>query len=49
VKQSGIFATDFDNNRIIRVSDMTGAGWKTYGSSGSGVDHFDGIWDIFVR
>lgn len=32
-----IYVTDFDNNRIIRFEDMTGKGWVSFGTNGSGV------------
>lgn len=35
-----IYFSDWGNNRIIRIDDITGAGWTTYGTSGSGVGQF---------
>jgi len=35
-----IFVVDASNHRIVRIDDMTGAGWTTFGSSGTGVDQF---------
>ena len=29
-----LYITDNDNNRIVRINDMSGAGWVTYGSYG---------------
>jgi streptogramin lyase len=36
-----IYIAERVNNRITRIDDMTGAGWVTYGSSGSGVGQFN--------
>lgn len=36
-----IYVTDKDNARIVRMDDMTGAGWTTYGKLGAGVGEFD--------
>ena len=33
-----IYVTDFDNNRIVRMDDMTGAGWVALGSLGPGAN-----------
>ncbi len=33
-----IYVADLGNHRIVRVDDMTGAGWSTLGSQGSGVN-----------
>ena len=35
-----IFVVDASNHRIVRMDDMTGAGWTTFGSSGTGVNQF---------
>jgi hypothetical protein len=32
-----IYVADRDNSRIVRIDDMTGAGWTTFGTAGSGV------------
>jgi hypothetical protein len=44
-----IFIADTGNNRIVRINDMTGAGWTTFGSLGSGTNQFNRPSDIFVR
>jgi hypothetical protein len=44
-----IFVVDRDNHRIVRVNDMTGAGWTTFGSMGSGTNQFHHLSGIFVR
>src|SRR5436309_11351228 len=31
-----IYVADESNNRIVRMDDMTGAGWTQFGTSGSG-------------
>ena len=36
-----IYFTDLDNNCIIRMDDIYGTNFKTYGTNGSGVDQFD--------
>src|SRR5215471_3696206 len=33
-----IYVTDFNNNRIVRMDDMTGAGWVALGSLGPGAN-----------
>ncbi len=33
---AGIFVADAGNNRIVRIDDMTGAGWTTLGGQGNG-------------
>ena len=35
-----IYVTDFINNRIERIDDMTGTSWTTFGSTGSGTGQF---------
>jgi hypothetical protein len=35
-----IFVADTSNNRIVRINDMTGAGWTTLGAIGSGTNQF---------
>ena len=37
-----IYVLDGGNSRIIRMNDMTGAGWTTFGTAGSGVNQFSG-------
>ncbi len=46
---AGIFVADVVNNRIVRVNDMTGAGWTTFGSGGSGTNQFSSPIGIFVE
>jgi hypothetical protein len=45
-----IFVTDQGNHRIVRVNDMTGAGWTTVGgpAAGSGIRQFSAPGGIFV-
>jgi len=43
-----IYVTDAANNRIVRIDDMTGAGWISFGTSGSGTYQFDSPHGIFV-
>lgn len=38
---AGIFVTGDGNSRIVRIDDMTGTGWTTFGHSGSGVNQFN--------
>ena len=35
-----------NNNRIVRMDDMTGANWTTLGSSGSAVSQFSHPWGV---
>jgi sugar lactone lactonase YvrE len=35
-----IYITDPGNNRIVRIDNMTGAGWTTFGTAGTGVGQF---------
>ena len=35
-----IYVPDCNNHRIIRIDDMTGSGWVSYGTEGSGVGEF---------
>jgi streptogramin lyase len=44
-----IFVVDADNHRIVRMDDMTGAGWTTFGTSGTGVNQFVVPSTIFVK
>lgn len=44
-----IFVVDGDNHRIVRMDDMTGAGWTTFGSSGTAVNQFVVPSPIFVK
>ena len=43
-----IFVVDHRNNRLVRVNDMTGAGWTTFGSAGTGTGQFQLPDGIFV-
>jgi streptogramin lyase len=36
-----IYVTDSLNNRVVRMNDMTGAGWTTIGTQGAGVKQFN--------
>jgi hypothetical protein len=37
-----------DNTRIVRINDMSGAGWTTLGTVGNGTNQFDLPDSIFV-
>jgi DNA-binding beta-propeller fold protein YncE len=43
-----IYITDAGNNRIVRINDMTGAGWTVFGASGSGPNQFNTPVGIYV-
>jgi DNA-binding beta-propeller fold protein YncE len=43
-----IYITDAGNNRITRISDMTGAGWTAFGAAGSGPNQFNTPVGIYV-
>src|SRR3989454_3252589 len=43
-----IYVADESNNRIVRMDDMTGAGWTPFGTSGSGPNQFSIPIGIFV-
>jgi sugar lactone lactonase YvrE len=43
-----IFVSDTGNNRIVRMDDMTGTNWTTFGSAGNGVDQLSGPEGVFV-
>src|SRR5437016_78499 len=43
-----IYVADESNNRIVRMDDMTGAGWTPFGTSGSGPNQFRFPFGIFV-
>ncbi|HET6383702.1 MAG TPA: hypothetical protein VFJ58_09945, partial [Armatimonadota bacterium] len=45
---SPIYVSEIGNNRIVRMNDITGAGWTTFGSLGSGVGQFNMPSGIFV-
>jgi len=44
-----IYIADAGNNRIVRIDDMTGANWTTFGTMGAGVDNFNAPLGIAVR
>jgi len=49
VDDSGrIYVTDTENDRIVRIDDMTGAGWTTFGTQGNGVNQVNDPHDIKV-
>jgi DNA-binding beta-propeller fold protein YncE len=43
-----IYVSDTDNDRIVRMDDMTGAGWTALGSRGKGTNQFHRPTAIFV-
>ena len=47
-----IYVTDSDVansfERVVRIDDMTGTNWTTFGTSGSGVNQFSALWGVFV-
>jgi hypothetical protein len=43
-----IYITDNENDRIVRINDMTGAGWTTFATHGSGVNQLIFPHDIQV-
>ena len=44
-----ILIADQDNNRLVRMDDISGTNWTTFGSYGSGTNQFRTPWGIFVR
>src|SRR5438309_10033738 len=44
-----IYVADESNNRIVRMDDMTGAGWTPFGVFGSGPNQFNLPVRVFVR
>jgi hypothetical protein len=44
-----IYVADSGNHRIVRVNNMTGAGWTTFGSQGNGISQFDHPRSLFVE
>src|SRR2546426_7026869 len=48
VSAGQIYVADWNNNRIVRMNDMTGAGWTELGMFGSGPNQFNGPFGIFV-
>ncbi len=43
-----IFVANMGNDQIVRIGDMTGAGWTSFGSQGSGIGQFIDPNGIFV-
>ena len=43
-----IYVADNGNYRIVRMDDMTGAGWTTFGTRGSGPGQFENLFGIAV-
>src|SRR5256885_9043438 len=43
-----IYVADESNNRIVRMDDMTGAGWTPFGTFGSGMNQFKFPSGIYV-
>lgn len=43
-----IYVSDTANNRVVRMNDLTGAGWTTFGQQGKSVGQFHQPSDIFV-
>jgi len=43
-----IYVADFGGHRIVRINDMTGAGWVTLGSTGSGIQQFKYPVDVLL-
>src|SRR5262245_4224463 len=43
-----IYVTDSSNNRVVRINDMTGAGWTTIGTQGAGVKQFNAPAGLYV-
>src|SRR2546427_6118348 len=48
VSAGQIYVADRNNNRIVRMNDMTGAGWTTFGTLGSGMNQFSSPFGTFV-
>ncbi len=44
-----IYFTDFKHNRIIRIEDMTGKGWISFGTLGNGINQFNNPNHFFVQ
>jgi sugar lactone lactonase YvrE len=43
-----IYVTDSGNNRIVRMDDMTGTDWTTFGTAGGGANQFTNPVGLFV-
>lgn len=39
-RQDPIYICELSNNRLVRINDMTGAGWVAIGTDGQGVHQF---------
>ena len=44
-----VYVADTGNNRIVRMDDMTGANWTTFGKTGTGTNQFQSPYGIFVN
>lgn len=44
-----IYVADQGNSRLVRFDDMTGDGWVTFGSYGSGTNQFVGPNGVFIK
>lgn len=44
-----IYVADGGNNRLVRMDDMSGAGWIVLGTSGNGTNQFSVINSVFVK
>jgi len=44
-----IYVADTNNNRIVRVTDISGSDWFTFGSFGDGTFEMEAPKGIFVR
>src|SRR5438552_18930828 len=48
VSAGQIYVADRNNNRIVRMNDMTGVGWTELGTFGNGPHQISSPFDIFV-
>src|SRR5262249_3059494 len=48
VNPQHIYISDLNNNRIVRMDDMSGTNWRTYGTFGSGTGQFQLVQGIYV-
>jgi streptogramin lyase len=44
-----IYIADSGNDRIVRIDDMTGKNWTTFGTNGAGNNQFQGINHLLLR